>query len=618
VGATLLEFARVNDAAAATTKKLQKYAILAEYLRTLEDDDLRLAVRFAAGRPFAATDERVLNVGWALVSDVILAILKPDPHEFHDLVVRSGEIGEALSKVWPSNPAHGQGLQLTDLARAFEDMAAIGSWDSKREILDELFRRCGDGREAAYLSKIIFGDMRTGVQEGVLHYAIAQAFGRDGKLVQRCQLLVGDLGEVAVLAKHDACGTARFRLFHPIQFMLATPQETPQDAAETMEGRAFYSEDKLDGIRAQVHKTGEGPSCRVAIYTRTMDRTDASFPDVVESLAKLPGEFLLDGEIVPWRDGCVLPFAHIQKRLGRKVLTAKILRENPAAFVAFDLLYQDGDLLMDRPLKERRERLQRLSTGTVGATCGPPAHVGGEAEKVKASEDLDVAASALPAPAVSPSPLPARSPLLLTTQITEVTTSDEIAAAFDAARARRNEGIVLKDPDSPYSPGRRGQMWLKIKAHLPTFDCVVTAAETGHGKRRNWLSDYTFAVWDRDPADPEATLVNVGKAYSGLTDEEIIQLTELFTKLTVQHYGRVRLVQPQVVLEIACDQIQVSNRHASGYALRFPRIKRIRTDKRPEDADRLSRIVQIFESSQNTARPVEPPKKNAPEPTLFD
>jgi DNA ligase-1 len=619
VGATLLEFARVNDAAAATTKKLQKYAILAEYLRKLEDDDLRLAVRFAAGRPFAATDERVLNVGWALVSDVVPGILKLDPREYHDLVVRSGEIGEALSKAWPPQEAREWPLQLADLARAFDDLAATGSWDAKREILDELFRRCGDGREAAYLAKIIFGDMRTGVQEGVLHYAIAQAFGRDGKLVQRCQLLVGDLGEVAVLAKHDACGTAAFRLFHPVQFMLATPQETADDAAATMEGRVFSSEDKLDGIRAQVHKAGEGAAARVALYTRTMDRTDASFPDVVESLSKLPGEFLLDGEIVPWRDGCVLPFAHIQKRLGRKVLTAKILRENPAAFVAFDLLYQDGDLLMDRPLKERRERLQRLSTGTVAATCGPPADVSGGAETVKESEDLDVAASALPAPAVSPSSSPSAAvPLLLTTQVTEVVTAEQIAAAFDSARGRRNEGIVLKDPASPYSPGRRGQMWLKIKTHLPTFDCVVTAAETGHGKRRNWLSDYTFAVWDRDPADPEASLVNVGKAYSGLTEEEIIRLTELFTRGTVQQYGRVRLVQPQVVLEIACDQIQSSNRHASGYALRFPRIKRIRTDKRPEDADRLSRIVEIYESSPNFARPVELPKKEAPEPTLFD
>jgi DNA ligase-1 len=312
-----------------------------------------------------------------------------------------------------------------------------------------------------------------------------------------------------------------------------------------------------------------------------MDRTDASFPDVVEAVRALPGEFLLDGEIVPWCDGCVLPFAHIQRRLGRKTLTPKVLRENPAAFVAFDLLYRDGELLMDRPLSERRERLHDLA-GIALDPAGP-------------------------------------APRLLTTTIIEATTAEQIAAAFDAARQRRNEGIVLKDPQSPYSPGRRGQTWLKIKTHLPTFDCVVTAAETGHGKRRNWLSDYTFAVWDRDPALPDARLVNVGKAYSGVTDEEIAQLTDLFTKLTVRQFGRVRAVEPQVVLEIACDQIQRSTRHASGYALRFPRIKRVRWDKRPQDADRLSRVVEIYESSPNFARPTRPaPPPPAPEPTLFD
>src|SRR5205814_3587572 len=187
--------------------------------------------------------------------------------------------------------------------------------------------------------------------------ATAEAFARDGPAVQRAQLLLGDLGEVAVLAKHDRLASAQFRLFHPIQFMLATPQETAADAAELIAGRTFYAEDKLDGIRAQVHKSRD----RIAIYTRTMDRTDESFPDVVAAMEKLTGEFLLDGEIVPWRDGVVLPFAHIQRRLGRKSLTPRMLRDNPAAFIAFDILYKDGEVLMDKPLRERRKRLLKLS-----------------------------------------------------------------------------------------------------------------------------------------------------------------------------------------------------------------------------------------------------------------
>jgi DNA ligase-1 len=585
VPTTLREFAAVNDAAAATTKKLQKQASLADYFRTLDERDLRLAVRYAGGRAFAATDERVLNVGGSLVSDVVLSsVLKMDPAPYWEQVTRSGEIGNALSELWPQRDDGAAPLTLQEMADAFDDLAATGAWDNKHEILRNLFARCAQKREAAYLAKVIFGDLRTGVQEGVLQAAVAQAFDKPLPAIQRCQLLVGDIDEVAVLAKNGQLDVAKFRLFHPIQFMLATPQETPEEAAETMAGRAFYAEDKLDGIRAQVHKSGGvGHAARVAVYTRTMDRTDASFPDVVDAVAQLPGEFLLDGEIVPYRDGSVLPFAHIQKRLGRKVLTAKILRDNPAALIAFDILYRDGELLMDCPLSVRRAALLKLCGGDAEGCNGAGAK-------------------------------------LLFSEMTPVTTAEAIAAHFAAARDRRNEGSVLKDPQSPYSPGRRGKMWLKIKTHLPTLDCVVTAAEYGHGKRRNSLSDYTFAVWDRDPTQEGATLVNVGKAYSGVTDEEIKQLTELFLKLSVRQHGHVHVVVPQVVLEIACDQIQKSDRHASGYALRFPRIKRIRWDKRPEDADRLERVAEVYRSTANFARPTtEPaPAAPAPEPTLFD
>jgi DNA ligase-1 len=579
--ATLLQFAQVSDQAAATTKKLQKYAILGDYFRGIEDDeDLRRAVRFSAGRAFAATDERVINVGGALVSEVVLELLKLDPEVYRKLARESGEIGEGISKVWPERTTD-HPLTLGDLSRGFETLASNGSWESRRGVLLDLFSRCTHPREAAYLAKIISGDLRTGVQEGVLHDAIAKAFDRDRPTVQRCQLLVGDLGDVAVLAKHDACGTAKFDLFHPVQFMLATPVETSDDAAAALDGQTFYAEDKLDGIRAQVHKSGD----RVAIYTRTMDRTDASFPDVVEAIRKLPGDFLLDGEIVPWCDGCVMPFAHIQKRLGRKVLRPKILRDNPAAFIAFDILYKDGELVMDLPLVQRRKSLESLALLRL------------------------------------PNPLPEGEGTgqLLTTSIVEVTTSEQVASVFDAARNRRNEGVILKDPASLYSPGRRGQMWFKLKTHLPTLDCVVTAAEYGHGKRRGVLSDYTFAVWDREPAEDGAALVNVGKAYSGVTDEEIAQLTELFLKISRANLGRVHAVEPKVVLEIACDQIQTSNRHASGYAFRFPRIKRIRWDKRPEDADRLSRVIEIYQSTHNFGRSNRPPEPvPVPEPTLFD
>jgi len=571
--ATLREFAEVNDRVAGTTKKLQKQAILAEYFKSLDEADVRLAVRYSAGRNFSSTDERVLGVGWSAVHDAVLSVVPTDPDAFHDLVVAHGETGEALSKIWPDAIApENQPLSLQDLAAAFDELCCTGNMARKREMLRALYARCIDPREAAYLTKIIFRELRSGAREGVLQAAIAEAFEKSLSEIQRCQLLVGDLDEVVVLAKKNALQSATFRLFHPIQFMLATPVETAELAEEALGGRTYYAEDKLDGIRAQVHKSGE----RIAIYTRTMDRTDESFPDVVESLSKLPGEFLLDGEIVPYRDGRVLPFAHIQRRLGRKNLTRRMLAENPAAFIAFDILYRDGTLLMDEPLETRRVALASLAEDNSASTH------------------------------------------LLVTQITPVESAPQIAAAFESARDSRNEGIVIKDPESRYSPGRRGQWWLKLKTHLPTFDCVVTAAEYGHGKRRSVLSDYTFAVWDRDPSLPGAQLVNVGKAYSGLTDAEIAELTALFLNIAVARWGRVFKVRPQVVLEIACDQIQKSNRHDSGFALRFPRIKRIRRDKPPEQADHLSRIREIYESSPNFARPEVEPAPPPPEPTLFD
>jgi DNA ligase-1 len=575
--ATLLRFAEANDAAAATSKKLQKQAILGDYFREIGDEaDLRLAVRYAAGRVFPSTDERVLNVGGALMSDAVLALVDLSPHELHALSIKSGEIGEALGAIWETRrktapPPADRPLTLAAMADCFAEIARLSRRENKLVALIDLLSRARTNREAAYLGKIIFGDLRTGVQEGVLQAAVGVAFNAMLPKIQRCQLLVGDLDEVAVLAKRGELDAATFRLFHPIQFMLATPRDTPEEAAETLAGRMFLAEDKLDGIRAQVHKSGDGVHARIAIYTRTMDRIDESFPEVVQQASRIAGDFLLDGEIVPYANGRVLPFGQLQRRLGRKRPPTAIMRENPCAFVAFDVLFAKDKLLMDEPLSERRKVLEEI--------CGNAIPVLSQAQ---------------------------------------VFAAQEIAEVFTGARDRRNEGIILKEPTSPYSPGRRGQMWIKLKTHLPTLDCVVTAAETGHGKRRNSLSDYTFAVWTDDPAKEGARLVNVGKAYSGVTDEEIATLTELFTELTIQQFGRVRQVKPQVVMEIACDQIQKSDRHASGFALRFPRIKRIRWDKRPEDADRLSRVAEIYESTANFAKGEAPTEPSAPEPTLFD
>ncbi|MBC8078343.1 MAG: ATP-dependent DNA ligase, partial [Chloroflexales bacterium] len=403
--------------------------------------------------------------------------------------------------------------------------------------------------EAKYIVKLLMGggDLRIGLLEGQLEDALARAAGVKVRSVQWANMLLGDVGETALLARHGQLDTARMRLFHPLKFMLASPIQDPEEIRRSITG-AFFVEDKYDGIRAQAHKEGE----RLALYSRTLDEMTGRFPELHAPLMALPGSFMLDGEILAARDGRILPFKELQQRLGRKTVAADVQAATPVIFVAYDLLYQDRVVLLDEPLEERRGRLEGLLAG--------------------ASEKLIMAS--------------------LMARVEDVAAIDGL---FDAARARGNEGLMVKDPQSRYAPGRRGREWLKVKRALATLDVVVTAAEVGNGKRRHLLSDYTFAV-RASATDP--TLLNVGKAYNGLTDAEIATLTEWFKQHTLQDFGRVRLVEPQIVLEVTFDAVQPSPRHKSGYALRFPRIVRIRDDKRPEEIDTLDAVRQLAGEDQ--------------------
>jgi DNA ligase 1 len=337
------------------------------------------------------------------------------------------------------------------------------------------------------------------------------------------------------------------RLFHPIKFMLATPAADLTDIARTMP-EEFLVEDKFDGIRAQAHVANG----RVAIYSRTMDEITHRFPELVEPLRSLKTEAIIDGEIVPANDESILPFSELQKRLGRKTVGTQLLVAVPVVLIAYDLLYADSKILIDEPLAERRRVLEELVPG------GGPVRLS-EGKLFKEAGLLD----------------------------------DE----FDRARARGNEGLMIKSPHSSYKPGRRGREWLKLKRAIATLDVAVTAVEVGHGKRRHLLSDYTFAV---RRSNEEDELLNIGKAYSGLTDQELMELTEWFKAHTVQEFGhgRVRIVEPSIVIEVTFDRVQPSKRHKSGYALRFPRILRLRPDKTTQDIDTLETVKRLVEDTE--------------------
>jgi DNA ligase 1 len=556
------DFALICEQLAATTKKLEKAALLKQYLATLADDDLALAARFLAGRPFALADERVLNVGWAVVRDVVCELSGMAPDAFGMLATQHGEAGAAAEIALAGHGAAAPSLTLSGVMACFTALVEARGPTRKRPLLAELLRQTTPV-EAKYVIKIMGSDLRIGLQEGQLEDALARAAGVAVAQVQWANMLIGDVGETALLARHGRLAEARMRLFHPLKFMLASPIQAPEEIRRSIAG-AFLVEDKYDGIRGQVHKSAD----RLAIYSRTLDEITHRFPELHAPLLTLPGEFILDGEVLAARDGRILPFKDLQARLGRKTVSDEVLALAPVIFVAYDMLYQDADVLLEVPLSERRLRLERLLDNKVTKWQG---------DKVTEERAIDTVT-------LSPHHLVTFSNLVRCDDPTE------IDPLFDAARARGNEGLMVKDPASAYKPGRRGKEWLKVKKALATLDVVVTAVEVGYGKRRHVLSDYTFAV-RAGPDDP--TLLNIGKAYSGLTDAEIATLTEWFKAHTIKDFGRVRLVEPQIVLEVAFDIVQPSSRHKSGYALRFPRIVRLRDDKPVAEIDTLEAVRRL-------------------------
>jgi DNA ligase-1 len=325
-----------------------------------------------------------------------------------------------------------------------------------------------------------------------------------------------------------------------------------------------WVEDKYDGIRAQGHSAGD----EVRVFSRTRDDITASFPELPEQLAGLPQDAILDGEILAWSfsEDRALPFSALQKRLGRKKVSDELLRQVPVVYLAFDVLYAGGELLIDRPLRERAAILDSLLAGRKPSSG--LRHLQGRL----GFEDEAAVARVLRAP------------------MFQASSPEELDELFEAAQARGNEGLMIKDPESAYLPGRRGKSWLKLKRELATLDVVVTAVEYGHGKRIGVLSDYTFAVRDGE------RLVNIGKAYSGLTDLEIAEMSQWFLQHVVDDQGFRLVVEPKIVLEVAFNNMMISERHESGLALRFPRIVRLRPDKNAEDADTLERARDIYEN----------------------
>src|SRR2546422_1729731 len=529
-------FARTGEAIRATSSKLEKTRVLGEYVASLDDETLPLAAVYFAARPFADRDQRKLNLGYAVIRSAVCEIAQVDEEALGESYMRHSDVGDVIEEVLQGHTLP-RPTSLSEVHQTFVRIYEQRTVKKKTEVLRELLDRLTP-REAKYIGKILTGDLRIGLRAGLVEEGIAKAFGAPLADVSWASMLTGDLGEVAVLARRGALRSARLRLMHPLQFMLVSPEE---DAAAIMRrvGGEAWVEDKYDGIRGQLHKEGD----RVVLYSRDLNEVTGAFPEVVTAASAVPHDVLLDGELLAFKDGVVRPFFELQHRLGRKVVSAQLLAQVPVIFVAFDLLYLDGRNLLEEPLSERRRLLDELD---------------------------------LPSP-------------FMLAYLIRALDAAELDRIFNGARQRNNEGLMVKDPASKYTPRRRGLGWPKPKKALATLDVVVTGVEIGHGKRKNVLSDYTFAVYEEE-AD---RLGNHGEGYSGLTDVEIAQMTDYFKSITLKDYGRFRLVQPEVVLEVAFDAIMESGRHNSGYALRFPRIKQIRRDKTIRDIDTLANVAKM-------------------------
>ncbi len=540
--APLLGLAQTLERVKGTRGKNEKVRILAEYLRSLDPDDAMVAARIASGRASERGSKDEAQVGYSTLLDVLRNVTGATEDAVSKIYLRHGDLGEVAEVLLGAKKEQTlftEPLTLEQLDEAFLRLRSLkgkGSSAARRGVVKSLVLRATP-LEGKYVVKVLTGEMRTGLVTGLLEEAIASAYGLSKEESARAHMILGDVGALAKEAAAGDIGRVRIRPFRPVNFMLAEPMATAREIADHYQ-KLVYAECKYDGVRAQVHKSGG----TVRIYSRRLEEITPSFPELVRAVENVKKEFILDGEIVPFRDGHPLPFQLLQRRLRRMENFENAAENAPVTYFAFDLLLLAGRETIGFPLSRRRALLAKLTRET----------------GVRLAESVDSR------------------------------NETEIESAFRRSRALGYEGLVVKDPDGQYAMGKRGSGWAKLKEELDTLDVVIVAAEYGHGKRAGVISDYTFAVKDGD------RLKTIGKAYSGLTDAEIEDMTRRLKEITTRDYGYRRDVNPEVVVEVAFDSIQRSDRHNGGFALRFPRIKRIRTDKSVDDIDTIEKVESVF------------------------
>lgn len=551
-------FVEICENIRSTPSKNLKVSILSEYLSRLDNDSLPIAILFLSGRIFPRGSRQNINVGFSIIMQSLSEIAMLDASEIQQVYLTHGDMGAlseyAVSKKHIFSLFRQQQLTLCFVYNQLKKIAGtVGSGASKNKtkILTGLLIDMSP-QEAKYLIKIINGEMRIGLVEGLIEIAIAKAFNQNIKVIREAMLVVGDIAQVSILAKRNLLDKAIIKPLTPLSFMLADVMFTAEEIINYYE-KPLICEYKYDGIRVQMHKFGQ----EIRMFSRKLADVTNAFPELADaalsatatsSSSSSPSsniDFILDGEILAFRNNKPLHFQELQKRLRKKTVTEQIIAEVPVIYTVYDIMYFNGEAIIKKPLNERKEILSCIAF---------------------------------------------KQPII-NSSYKIVNSEQEIISMFGISKDTGHEGLVLKEPNSQYHPGRRGRYWVKLKKELDTIDAVILIAEYGHGKRAGTLSDYTFAV--RDEKNNNKLRV-IGKAYSGLTDEEIDDMTNRLKSLVVKDEAYKIIVKPEIVLEIAFDSIQKSDRHDSSFALRFPRIKNIRNDKTVADIDTLEKVEQIY------------------------
>jgi len=545
---TFAEFATLGEKLESTRSRKAMAALAADYLRTLPAAEIAPAARMIIGRVFPEREGRPLNWSGAAVVRVVNRVVQTTPAQRRQIAEEAVDFGQSVQMSFERGtrqapPPVAPPLTLAEVWQAFQQVAATsgaGSRELKDAPLQALLERASP-LEAKYLVKVAVGEMRHGLSEGLLLKAIAQAAGLPLELVQRANMTLGDVGalaEAALTQGRAALEGSRATPGRPLKPMLAQTAQTVAEAFDWLGGQLAL-EFKLDGARLQIHKQGE----RVWLFSRHLSDLTSSLPEVQAEIASQvrADSAILEGEVIAIdAQGRPLPFQVLMRRLGRvrEIETAR--REVPVRLYLFDLLYLDGQDWLARPNRERFDGLRRV--------CGGLALV----ER------------------------------LVPSSVAEGETF------LTRARRARHEGLMAKALDSPYTPGVRGRQWLKLKPAI-TLDLVIVAADWGYGRRHGWLSNYHLAA--RDEATGEFMLV--GKTFKGLTDEEFAAMTERLLALKLHEERGTVTVRPEVVVEVAFNNVQDSPQYASGMALRFARVVRLRPDKPAAEADTLQTMRSL-------------------------